>query len=49
MYKPDLLTFQDGRPVKTGAQWQERRLELLDILQREQYGIPPHIPASPKE
>ena len=41
MFTPDLLTFPDGTPVTTPAQWQKRRRELLSILEREEYGIRP--------
>lgn len=41
MYTPDLLTALDGTVLTSPAQWPARRRELLDILFREQYGIPP--------
>lgn len=37
----DPLEFADGRPVKTRAQWPERRKEILDIFQSEMYGRMP--------
>ncbi len=40
---PDLLTFKDGTPV-TADRWEERRLELLSILEDEEYG---HAPKGP--
>lgn len=42
---PPLLMFRDGTPVES-ATWPLRRAELLDILQREQYGYAPAAPAS---
>lgn len=40
----DLFTFLDGRRMAEGAQWGARRGEVLDILQREQYGYLPPAP-----
>ena len=37
----DPLTFFDGRPVASKAQWPERRKEILEIFQREMYGQMP--------
>ncbi len=44
IFHPDLMVFQNGAPVLTPADWQKRRLELLDILQKEEYGYPPSPP-----
>lgn len=41
---PALMTRNDGRAVKTAADWRERRLELIDILSREVYGYTPAAP-----
>jgi hypothetical protein len=40
----DPLTFLDGRKVKTPADWQSRRREILDIFAREMYGKEPPAP-----
>lgn len=37
----DPLCFADGRPVRTGAEWRERRFEILSLFQREMYGRMP--------
>ncbi len=42
---PDLLKFADGRTVDA-SNWEQRRLELINILSREEYGI---TPISPKK
>ena len=42
---PDPLTFADGRPVATPADWPARRAEILQLFQQEMYGEMP--PASP--
>ncbi len=41
---PDPLTFVDGKKVKTDADWQRRRAEMLSILEREEYGRMPPKP-----
>ncbi len=41
---PDLFTFNDGTPVKTEADWQRRREEIVDIILEEEYGKIPDIP-----
>ncbi len=39
---PDPLRFQDGRPVRTRAQWRERRAELLALFHQYVWGsVPP--------
>jgi len=38
---PPLLQFQDGRPVKTPAEWQQRRAELRALLERYMWGRAP--------
>lgn len=43
-FTPDLLTFENGEKVKTAADFETRRKELLDILQREEYGYTPPPP-----
>lgn len=42
---PDLLTMNDGSPV-TAENWEERKKELLDCLQKNLYG---YTPPAPKE
>ncbi|MBP5720873.1 MAG: hypothetical protein J6W82_07385, partial [Bacteroidales bacterium] len=37
----DPLRFADGRPVRTAAEWRERRSEILSLFQREMYGRMP--------
>jgi dienelactone hydrolase len=41
---PDPLRFQDGRPVKSRADWESRRQELLDLFQHYVVG---RVPAPP--
>jgi pimeloyl-ACP methyl ester carboxylesterase len=39
---PDPLTFVDGRPVRTAADWEERRKEISDLSQKYEWGkVPP--------
>ena len=40
---PPLLQFQDGRPVKTSAEWGQRRAELRALLEHYMWG---RLPAS---
>ena len=42
----DPLTFLDGSRVKSPADWQKRRREILDIFAREMYGEEPPVPAA---
>lgn len=43
---PDPLTFKDGTAVKTPADWQKRRLEIMEDFDREIYGrMPQNTPA----
>ena len=37
----DPLVFANGKKVRSKAQWPARRAEILDIFQREMYGIMP--------
>ena len=46
MFQPDLLICRDGAPVVSPAQWPARRRELLDILEKEQYGVRPPFSGS---
>ena len=46
MFHPDLLTTLDGTPVTSPEQWPARRRELLEILDREQYGLWPAFSSS---
>lgn len=41
---PDILTFADGEKVTLPEQWEKRRLEIVDILSREEYGYAPKAP-----
>ena len=38
---PDLFTFLDGSRVKNIDDWERRRIEIADLLQREEYGYRP--------
>lgn len=40
----DPLTFIDGRKVKTAADWEARRREILDLFAKEMYGVEPPKP-----
>ena len=43
----DPLVYCNGRKVRKKADWPERRVEILDIFQREMYGqLPPRPEAS---
>ena len=41
---PELLRFGDGRPVRTVADWPERRREILDVFAHGMYGQEPPAP-----
>ncbi|MEH6408085.1 MAG: acetylxylan esterase [Leeuwenhoekiella sp.] len=42
---PDPLVFNNGEPVKTSADWQQRRKEILQDFNEEVYGnIPENVP-----
>ncbi len=41
---PELLKFNDGSEVVCVKCWEQRRQELLEILQREEYGFIPPLP-----
>ena len=42
---PDVLIMNDGKPVKTAAQWQKRRAEIVTMFDENVYGrYPAHIP-----
>lgn len=41
----DPLTFADGRKVRSAADWEARRAEILGIFAREMYGVEPPRPA----
>lgn len=43
---PDLLRFNDGRPVATPADWEQRRREVRDLIVEIEYG---GLPATPSE
>ncbi|HEY0866202.1 MAG TPA: hypothetical protein VGE01_02420 [Fimbriimonas sp.] len=38
---PDVLTFRNGQPVRTATDWQRRRKEIFEELDREVYGRTP--------
>ena len=38
---PDVLTFKDGRSVKSARDWKRRRSEIIEDLDREIYGRAP--------
>ena len=42
---PPLMRMNDGRDVQTIDDWRIRRRELLELLQREEYGETPAPPA----
>jgi hypothetical protein len=43
---PDPLVFNNGKPVKTPAEWEIRKKELFELFDREMYGrLPANIPA----
>ena len=41
---PKLMRFADGRPVRTPADWPERRREILGVFAREMFGQEPPAP-----
>ena len=42
---PPLLTFNNGKPVKTAADWSRRRKEIVEEFDREVLGrVPQHVP-----
>ena len=42
---PDVLKFDDGKPVKTAKDWTtKRRAEVLKIIETQQYGVMPPRP-----
>ena len=41
---PDVLTFNDGSKVQSPTQWEKRRLEIVELLTREEYGYSPSGP-----
>lgn len=38
---PQLMTFKDGKPVQTKRDWDRRRKEIIELLDREIYGRTP--------
>lgn len=38
---PDVLTFANGKPVKSARDWTKRRKEIVELLDREIYGRTP--------
>lgn len=43
---PDLLTFFDGKKIENTEDWQKRKTELLDYLEKNIYGAMPENPIS---
>lgn len=42
---PDPLIFENGNPVITTKDWEKRRLELVELFDREMYGrVPENLP-----
>ena len=42
---PDLMTFKDGKKVKTADDWPKRRAEIVEEFEREVYGrVPKNVP-----
>lgn len=41
---PKILEFQDGTPVLTREDWDQRRVEILELLAEEVYGLRPKDP-----
>lgn len=41
---PELMRFADGRPVRSAADWPERRREILGVFAREMFGREPPAP-----
>jgi hypothetical protein len=41
---PDPLRMKDGRPVTTASAWQQRRSEIVEMLEHYEYG---HMPPAP--
>lgn len=42
---PDPLAFNDGTPVRTAAEWERRRAEIVEHFDREVYGrVPRDVP-----
>ena len=44
VFYPELLKFNDGSDVGCTKCWSRRREEILEILQREEYGYVPKLP-----
>ncbi|MBO4467169.1 MAG: glycoside hydrolase 43 family protein [Bacteroidales bacterium] len=42
---PDVLTFQNGKKVKSVRDWEKRRKELLNLFETQMYGTAPGRPA----
>lgn len=42
---PDMFTFEDGRKVMSPADWRNRRIELIELIQQIEYGFIPPAPA----
>ncbi|HEX6636611.1 MAG TPA: hypothetical protein VF033_03045 [Steroidobacteraceae bacterium] len=42
---PEVLKFDDGKPVKTARDWKKRRAEIVEHFDREVYGrVPKNVP-----
>lgn len=45
-FLPNPLMFNDGTKVLTPEQWEKRRIEIIELFEREMYGrLPKNIPA----
>lgn len=44
LFLPDLLTFTNGQPVESVADWNRRRHELLNLMEQYYWGHPPDRP-----
>ena len=43
VFYPELLRFESGRPVASAKDWPARRVEILNILAKEEYGFLPPV------
>lgn len=42
---PDVMKFENGKPVKTVADWEKRKAEIQELFDREVYGrMPANVP-----
>jgi hypothetical protein len=38
---PNVVAFEDGSVIKNVADWEKRRVEILDIFSKKVYGVSP--------